>query len=96
MDRWEINLETERVNEGHYIRDWKYLKIGYCDGACKISFERSGPQDPNEIDSLRDISNFNYLYIDNAAQPGCSLVIYYEEETTKQKSELAEVVRIDR
>ena len=92
MDRWEISLENARVNEGHYIRN---LKIGYCDGDCKISFERSGQQDPNEIDALRDISSFNYLYIDNEAQPGCTLVIYYEEEVRKQKSELAEVVRID-
>ena len=84
MDRWEIDLGVEHINKSYYIRNWEYLKIGYCDGDCKISFEGTGSQDPNEIDTLRDIAKYTYLYLDNDSQVGCTLVIYFEEMGQKE------------
>ena len=71
MDRWEIDLNVAHEKTPYYIESWEYLKIGF--------FEGTGSQDPNEIDSLRDISKYTYLYLENEAQSGCTLVIYFEE-----------------
>ena len=82
MDRMSLDLGTARTNFPIIMKRWKYLFIGECTGTVtiKLGSTSTSPLDPNEFDKLTGIENYKFLYIDNDAQPGEELNIYFEEE----------------
>ena len=80
MDRLVLDLGVKRVDSPFFIRSWKWMYIGDCTGDAEVKFNNGCQLDPTEFDKLRDLEEFNYLYVSNESQPGEELSIYYEEK----------------
>ena len=82
ISRWVIDLAQARDNEEHYIRYWKYMYVGKCDGEVIIRFntKRNDDLDPEEFSKITNLDGIDHLLITNTAQSGKILVIYYEEK----------------
>ena len=81
-----LDLGEARDNEEFYIRYWKNIYIGACDGDAKIRFntKRNTDFNPDEFSKLTDLRGTNFMLISNDAQNGKELVIYYEQDMRKR------------
>ena len=86
MDRWVINLGTERDNTPFQIHAWQYFYVGDCDGdvTVRLGSPSSSAFNPEEFDKLTDVSKHYWMYVTNTAQSGKVLVIYFEESRRRR------------
>ena len=80
--RYVIDLSEARDNEEVFVKYWKYLYIGDCDGDVSLRFntKRNCDLNPEEFDKITPLNGVHTLLITNTAQSGKVLVIYYEEK----------------
>ena len=85
MDRISFDLGTARNNYPISMNRWRYLFVGECTGTVtiKLGSLSTSPLDPNEFEKLTDIAEYKFLYINNDAQAGMVLNLYFEEERTE-------------
>lgn len=82
IGRCVIDLEEARENEERYIKYWKYLYIGDCDGEVTLRFntKRNSDLNPEEFGKIENLDGVHTLLITNTAQAGKTLVLYFEEK----------------
>jgi hypothetical protein len=82
IQRHVISLEEARDNEPIYVKYWKYFYAGACDGEVKLRLnnKRNCDLNPEEFDKITDLNGVTFLLVENAAQEGKELVLYYEEK----------------
>ena len=81
MDRWVIDLGTERDNTSFPISTWASFYVGDCDGNVTVRVGRPSASSLNPYDfgKINLVGNNDYfLYITNTAQTDKELVLYIE------------------
>lgn len=90
MDRMSLDLGIARTDFPIIMKRWKYLFVGDCTGVVtiKLGAVSASPLNPNEFDKLTGIENYKFLFVDNTAQVGEELNIYFEEEDLEEDIEV--------